>query len=1834
MNKSENKKLNLFLGDIIKIIAPDNSKFHDKIYYIDYIDDKMIKIINKTSEDFLYLGETGQLTELSIKEIHIVKRNKVNSYALLNNLNLDTWIDIKFGGELPFILTGIITNLIEDMIEIETFPNKDIIFIDFAYKGIPIDLNIEYIQIREEPISYREETRIQEDELPDINNKKLTPITENDEQTDERTEKTIEELIKEDESIEKNKETDEIEEVIPEAVSDELEIEYDDILEPVIQYVNVSKERQRYVLEEQKDDMINKYLDQIPEHKKLSKDVKNYINKLINRFEDLRNSYTIFDENDNPSKIKTHGKNFNTLKDVICNSDNRFKHIIPVSSIKKNIYDESFTGSDSIYLTFNEELQTDFTNYKSYENKVINYDDYNNVINDSFTPYSRPTNKSYYLPINVNNNITSIIDNDDLYEINTVGTNYKTNNTSINTYKYFQQVYVSEIKFNDKIIMLNETMDLKSIITLPFNYALLNNINLLHSNMLDKLSISNNYIGYNEILNNKLNLNTNLITQHDKLFENNNNYSKVFTHVTEHILDDDIETNNNNYKKFISTALPNTSDVINHVINKHKQLSMFEYIKLLESYNIYTHDLHFNEYKIILDALYSNINLFWEYYKAERKLFNFDISRLSKHSKRVYPINFLEILDNFDKEIINENLLYKNYKKTIEFKSNSEYLSYINNYDTGNLLFEIIKLGANKLINNVDLNYNKLEEQPEQDKELFPEQINNCNVYNISKKYDSLDKLNYDNDKVIYYDKAYDDIVYDILNVYNDDKENMSEDDFKKFLIGKLIEVNGIDQNKATNLAEDMLVGRKKVREGDYCILQNVSDDYEISDIEYYKRTNDKWIYDESASKNSIKNSLEINDNICDDVKCFENTINSKELKFNFKDKNISPSNEMYEKTLTDLPINKSFNCVTQNDKKQEIKKKLLDKMMEEFKHQILKNKENIESNIVNIIKNNNKLQEINNIIRNQYQNFALQLSSKTIVLDTIKSPYSNKLDEIMEDDDMFERNLNILNFIHKYTRPSIYPENKYYYYCKATNTKLIPTFYFKIALVIVQNKHSFDNSKYIETIDLIYKEQGREEDGFIIDNYSNEVIAPINYNIDEGYDEKGHKNVSRSVVETVDVEIKDDQEIIIDDIENKFLSLNEMIDDDDIGLIQEDLYKTNIKEFITGIVNYITQEINMDLGNHKEFIIYKTITIFEKYKTKKNEEYTLVLLTIAMVFIGIQMFFPRVTGKYVRVNDCKASFKGFPLENDSTYDGISFFSCLIAKRRKKINKKLKQSDETKIKEQLITIIKSFILDNIQDELVDIKQKEIEKMKLLDVFIKKTLTFLPPLNKFNISKSLLQNHLSSIKSSIKQKTDVLNVFNSLKSKNILYSYGLIELINDNIEGVDLNLQNYSTNEYFMENSCCTTNSVSNIIDYLSEKETDILRYINIIKENEKFISEYNTLPQTIRSIENFKKNTTTNIEKYTNKTVETFFNNYINDEYQEKTYSSMIQKMNEIYSIQNKKQIVKNIDISIDKYFISLFTKNESIETDTLNTSIIDYIEMGNSASEIKDIIIQKIELNNLLNNKILNLKKSYKEFTNNKFTYLVDDFISLKSNNSIQVIKNNIINYCHNLPLILINNVSHSITLPKHWNLSSNHYKLINSLINDNYTLIEQFKNNSDVKDILIHSVDKYKLYEKIIININTLLLNNNEYYLDKEIVHKILQYYFLKIITHTIENIKSIQLNKLYKDILNKYSSHFKLNNKIYDFDISLLKKRVLKAKEAEKDRITKKLKKKNDAERQASNALKKNKLGDWSIGEQKGLTVYDKNFRDIHRPEGEEAYYQLDIENELQDHTNEDN
>jgi hypothetical protein len=152
--------ISLELGDIIRIEAPTNDEFNEQTFYVIYIDTdvpeyikvSIVNIANFTKKE-LTIIDGKYLSDESITNIALLARNPVSGYARQQGLLPDKWVDIRFGGEFPTVITGQITNLEDDMIEITTYPAISVIYIDFGYRGIPPELPIEEIVIREKPAS-------------------------------------------------------------------------------------------------------------------------------------------------------------------------------------------------------------------------------------------------------------------------------------------------------------------------------------------------------------------------------------------------------------------------------------------------------------------------------------------------------------------------------------------------------------------------------------------------------------------------------------------------------------------------------------------------------------------------------------------------------------------------------------------------------------------------------------------------------------------------------------------------------------------------------------------------------------------------------------------------------------------------------------------------------------------------------------------------------------------------------------------------------------------------------------------------------------------------------------------------------------------------------------------------------------------------------------------------------------------------------------------------------------------------------------------------------------------------------------------------------------------------------------------------------------------------------------------------------------------------------------------------------------------------------------------------------------------------------------------------
>ena len=153
-----NGEILLQLSDVIRITNPVNENLNDQTFIIDYIDNSKTYLINTDTLNRLKLkiSEDGILGDGNITKIELLSRADSPSYARQNGLLPGKWIKIFFSDPNPAIIVCEITNLEEDMIELRT-TDKDIIYINFDYKGIPENLPIDNIEIIEKPVNIIEE---------------------------------------------------------------------------------------------------------------------------------------------------------------------------------------------------------------------------------------------------------------------------------------------------------------------------------------------------------------------------------------------------------------------------------------------------------------------------------------------------------------------------------------------------------------------------------------------------------------------------------------------------------------------------------------------------------------------------------------------------------------------------------------------------------------------------------------------------------------------------------------------------------------------------------------------------------------------------------------------------------------------------------------------------------------------------------------------------------------------------------------------------------------------------------------------------------------------------------------------------------------------------------------------------------------------------------------------------------------------------------------------------------------------------------------------------------------------------------------------------------------------------------------------------------------------------------------------------------------------------------------------------------------------------------------------------------------------------------------------
>ena len=182
------------------------------------------------------------------------------------------------------------------MIEIKTYPNNDYIYIDFAYEGIPSNLNISAIHIRSDPPYDKKSADADIDEdidaITDIESKKDDFVIETEAKAEELEDIISSRLPSKEIDLDffNNSEinlTEKAESKENINVLNEEEIKYGDMLDDITQIQRVSDDKIRYSLEDQLNDILETYLSTIPTKERTEKKLQE-IYLMISRFKNIQ----------------------------------------------------------------------------------------------------------------------------------------------------------------------------------------------------------------------------------------------------------------------------------------------------------------------------------------------------------------------------------------------------------------------------------------------------------------------------------------------------------------------------------------------------------------------------------------------------------------------------------------------------------------------------------------------------------------------------------------------------------------------------------------------------------------------------------------------------------------------------------------------------------------------------------------------------------------------------------------------------------------------------------------------------------------------------------------------------------------------------------------------------------------------------------------------------------------------------------------------------------------------------------------------------------------------------------------------------------------------------------------------------------------------------------------------------------------------------------------------------------------------------------------------------------------------------------------------------------
>jgi hypothetical protein len=1695
-------RIELQLGDVIEIKNPLNDQLNDNTFFIEYIDSTKMVLINTNSlnKNTIGISLDGIIGDGNTTYIGIVNREKSRSYAVQNGLFPGKWINIYFGGEFPVIITGEITNLEHDMIEIRSV-DGDTLYLNFDYKGLPEDLPIELIEIREKPDIKQ---------LEQLNELKEEKEKQDEYEEEEEKAKEEEEEIKiEDINFEKKVLGNQEFQLPMTNVKNQLRefiIKADQIhfgeeeLGPIIQYVDVSQKSKRYSLDAQVSDMLDELLSTIPSIERTTK-VLNNIHIMIERFKQLRAKFSNYDKYGNVESALLKEASYKPLVNYLQNFNTNLYWILPVVKNIKKLYDAEHIDEDnndieniSLYKNL-ENIHELIENYKSNNlpNEQNKYSTLYADLDPFLTPFTGITEENMndiIIEKVVNSNINTIIDNltqmySSVFTTNSVKsrrfviTKYNLANSKLNTIESTGSELVT-LRTN---ISNNDIMSIKSLITLPEPTIRFSKVNLPGTNILEKSNLNLIFLNYWQMLKNKTNINNIFIDNFEKEIDfNEQNFVDNIKNYGLNLSYDDTKglTKSEIYEKFIKMIIPKIKVLFN-LMKKYinGKLSIVDVVSYLEPFLIYSDDLTYMQYVEITKFIDEKISEYNKKFIERSRLFK---SITSLRSDQIIFDSTFSVISIINKNL-RDDVFLQSYGLNDPEKTftNSEILRKIAIKDYSKIYTTAISLQSVPLMFPSEFSSLFEEEKKIKDKKLKQQDDDKCNTIIIAKYYDSPEAINADNDKIIYFDKKYDKTNYGLLEEdYHKELLTMSSDDLKDFIVKNLMEKKKMSENEANYLSDTLIDGHKKVLEGHYAILYKGYKEISSEEVDYYVRKNNKWVIDNEINNNSI--NTDESSILCD-----------------------------IQSECINVPGKIDDKCESMKTYELELQTKLLKDVVNEFDNKYKVTKEEFQKNIqekfnyyMNTISALNKIETTNML---KYNNEKYKLTSNIEDIKNIQpvSPYKQILDMILGQTDFVKKQQQIVLFANECTREALNGfgplnemEDFHWLYCIKSNVKILPAWKFNLANAFVEK----GSNGYINYLEQVKSLIGIMDEGgdWWCDKFSGWSICKVDFDIEEGYEE-GFKISTRSVMEA--------------DAGSKIISLNTE---------KKILYNTPETMMVNNIVNALSVAMGINIEIQKEFIINSvldsirnTLETENDYKQKVREMaekgkkvpsykdfYNTAFLyyTLGMFLIAVQVSIPSIRTRKTHPG-CIRSFSGFPFEGTGDYSSVTYLGCVAYD--------IRGSGEPwyvlkgKKQEIIINKIKA-VINDVLLFIPDVQRKMEEKTTYLltnDVEdipeehnITNWLQFLPPLVDFkirhlvNISNEFKKSLINDLRNgTINQREKILVIL----SKIIFFSLAVIERIQIEVKKNKILLHS-SNNEPYLENSCCESKEGETTIGYFSSKDSSITEYNEIVNQLSNLMDDIISYSKSIifYSKEN-TKNVYPSINKdFSEKTIYLTFIYFCKfkslmpipedllplcsdkpmlgliDE--SDTIERIIQKLKEDGRNYNYEQFLRLLQIIGKNNIINIPFFNIEVSSITKLTKLLEVIDDENDEvveKSLRDLILKALDTFNLANTEYT---KEIKDLNN----YLI---------RNIEEMKEEIIDF------VKKNTGS---------NISNSSVKKMENAITNLSTWIADSSNNNDDKisnDTLYNSTNFYKNYITNFVNIFPNIILNNVNYSDVHI-------------------------------------------------------------------------------------------------------------------------------------------